>query len=517
MKKHLFKFSIVMLFGMTLLISACRKDSVVYTNTGIEQNLLQQVKRQFTNEMADVTNNFAKNINLVPIWEKAITDEKGNIRVPVNFGLNNKKNIGIVDDLFELYVSTKTNGLLQIKIVHFIKVGEKYHSEVLDLKGRRYVDIFIDQEKALELSLKDKLSRKVMAGGGTAPTNLAEYFSLIYNKPVVLVALQHCPDDLLFNPNSCMCDWPESAGEDATDEFFLIVFEDGDVKGVPAEGFLDTVIILPDPSSPGSSPNPSYPSEPGWPSSGGGGGGGYFPPEDGSSNTNPNTTLTYSQIAEASVVDDGKPKIQDIKKYTDCFNDSKIAHSYTMTIYVDQPVPGQNDSYKIVVPTGGISTNIYGVPTGVVFQTIGGQNFDVGHTFVTFEKNNTDGTNVRQTLGFYPSSNPISSKGAMKDNSGHNADVKYTMNVTKEQFEAALQRVESDFNNKDYNLTNIASNEYNCTSAAISWMNAAGANFSNSSSGLFKNTPGSFGQVLRGKQGAYVNPTSGINGKGPCN
>ncbi|MNK38097.1 Acyl carrier protein [compost metagenome] len=229
------------------------------------------------------------------------------------------------------------------------------------------------------------------------------------------------------------------------------------------------------------------------------------------------TSISSTAMAEAKVVDDGKPKIQDIKKYLDCFTDGKQAKSYTMTIYADQPVPGQNDSYKIVVPTGGINTNIYGVPTGVVFQTVGGQNFDVGHTFVTFEKNNMDGTNVRQTLGFYPSSNPISSKGAIKDNSGHNADVKYTMNVTQEQFEAALRRVENDFNNKDYNLTNMASNEYNCTSAAISWMNAAGANFSNSSSGLFKNTPGSFGQVLRSKQGAYVNPTSGINGKGPCN
>ena len=252
-------------------------------------------------------------------------------------------------------------------------------------------------------------------------------------------------------------------------------------------------------------------------SQGGDGGGGHGPGAGvGGGGDGGNSTISEAEMEDATVVDDEKPKIQDIKKYIDCFNDGKPAQSYTMTIYVDQPVPGQNDSYKVVFPTGGVNSNIYGVPTGVVFQTISGRNFDVGHAFVTFEKNNVDGTSVRQTLGFYPSGNKLKSQGEFKDNSGHNADVKYTMNVTKEQFEAALKKVEND-KDQIYRLTNLSLNEYNCTTAAISWMNAAGANFTNSSSGLFKNTPGSFGQVLRNKAGAYVNPSSGIIGKGPCN
>lgn len=105
----------------------------------------------------------------------------------------------------------------------------------------------------------------------------------------------------------------------------------------------------------------------------------------------------------------------------------------------------------------------------------------------------------------------------MEDNSGHNADVKYTINVSQAQFQAALQKVESDFNSKSYILTNVLGNEYNCTDAAMSWMNAAGGNFTNSTSGLFNNTPGNFGQVLRNKPGAYSNPSAGITGKGPCN
>ena len=228
-------------------------------------------------------------------------------------------------------------------------------------------------------------------------------------------------------------------------------------------------------------------------------------------------TLSSSAIANAVAVADNKPKINDIKKYKDCFTDGKQATSYKMTLYVDQPVAGQADVYKIVMPTGGVVTNPYGVPTGVVFQSVSGNNFDVGHTFVTFEKNNADGSSVRQTLGFYPGGNPLSSKGVIKDDSGHHADVSFTINVTSQQFEAALQKVESDFNNKDYKLTDALGTEYNCTDAAISWMNAAGQNFGNSPTLIFKNTPGSFGQTLRNSPGAYTNPSSGGVGKGPCN
>ena len=228
-------------------------------------------------------------------------------------------------------------------------------------------------------------------------------------------------------------------------------------------------------------------------------------------------TITASDIENAIPVDDGKPKIQDIKKYLDCFSDGKTAQSYTMTIYADQPIAGQNDAFRIIMPTGGVATNNpYNVPTGIVFST-NNQYMDVGHTFVTFEKNNTDGTNVRQTLGFYPAGFTAYSKGAMEDNSGHVADVSYTRNVTQVQFEAALGKVEDDFINKNYNLTNFTFNEYNCTDAAISWMNVAGANFRDSSFGLFKNTPGAFGQVLRNTPGAAIGPTAGIIGKGPCN
>ncbi|MFD2585086.1 hypothetical protein ACFSR6_21490 [Pedobacter vanadiisoli] len=98
---------------------------------------------------------------------------------------------------------------------------------------------------------------------------------------------------------------------------------------------------------------PDPPEEPSDPGNGGGNGGNEGDPG----------TLTETQITEAAVYDDGKPKIADIKKYTKCFNDGKQAQSYTMTIYVDQPVAGQSDWFKVVTP--GVSTNNpFGVPTG---------------------------------------------------------------------------------------------------------------------------------------------------------
>lgn len=241
------------------------------------------------------------------------------------------------------------------------------------------------------------------------------------------------------------------------------------------------------------------------PPSGGGSGG-----SDGDSDGIPEV-----DIKNATYFDEGKPKIKDIKKYTDCFNDGKTAKSYTMTIYADQPIKGKGNWFRIVKP--GVSTNQYGIPTGIIWTTPSGDYFDSGHTFVTFEKNNIDGTNVRQTLGFYPDGFTAASKGVIVDNGGHEADVSYTINVSQQQFEKGVNKMKEDFANAFYRLDNLSGTEYNCTDAAISWMNAAGAQFKDSSFGMFKNTPGSFGQVLKEMPGANLYPQNGIYGKGPCN
>jgi hypothetical protein len=147
---------------------------------------------------------------------------------------------------------------------------------------------------------------------------------------------------------------------------------------------------------------------------------------------------------------------------------------------------------------------------------INGVIHDVGHAFVAFIKENSDGTSVRQVMGFYPTGSGIdagvSSKGIIKDNSGSPYDVSYTISVTANQFNSALTKLSQDFTNKDY-----AVRTYNCTDAAISWMNAGGASFSNISRGWFVNTPGDFGEELRKNQNAVKTGGTAASGKGPCN
>ncbi|MFC3560832.1 hypothetical protein [Pedobacter jamesrossensis] len=212
--------------------------------------------------------------------------------------------------------------------------------------------------------------------------------------------------------------------------------------------------------------------------------------------------LTYEDMNNATIIDDGVSDITDIDKYLDCFNDGKTAAFYKMTIFIDQPVANSNKQSHglLVAPIGNLTLDIYG------------QTFDVGHTFISFQKVNTDGTQVQQVLGFYPGGSGIYSDGTIKDNSGHSYDVSYTMDVNSIEFTSALAQVRNDYFNNEYSVLN-----YNCTDAGLKWMNAADANFSSVSRGIFNNTPGDFGQALRNNPDADGNPGIAPNSKGPCN
>jgi RHS repeat-associated protein len=111
-----------------------------------------------------------------------------------------------------------------------------------------------------------------------------------------------------------------------------------------------------------------------------------------------------------------------------------------LTIYVDQlGKGGDNDTYKL-----------------------NGFNVDVGHTFVQIE--DTD-TGEKSTRGFYPSEsvNPIVGeievKGTLKNDTGHDWDVKKEFKLTDEPYKAVKQKIEKDEKNPgNYNL-----DSRNCT------------------------------------------------------
>jgi hypothetical protein len=220
--------------------------------------------------------------------------------------------------------------------------------------------------------------------------------------------------------------------------------------------------------------------------------------------------ITDATVAHALPVADGKPAINPAK-YVNCFTDGKTASGYKLTIYVNQPVPGHNDQW---------ATDL-ALPPGIAFRTQDGQLLGVGHTFVKFEKDNTDGTSVKQVMGFYPDPNQmlggVASKGVIKDDSNHPYNVSYTVNVSSAAFTAALNRMLQDNASSNYVLSNLVGSERNCTDAAISWMTVAGVNVPNAPRGSFSNSPGDFGQALAAKSGSSTVSGNAPVSHGPCN
>jgi hypothetical protein len=223
--------------------------------------------------------------------------------------------------------------------------------------------------------------------------------------------------------------------------------------------------------------------------------------------------ISNSDIANAVPVADGKPAINP-SKYINCFTDGKTASGYKLTIYVTQPVPGANDQFTT-------ATSLLNPSAGEMMMLMGGEYLNVGHTFIGFEKDNTDGTSVKQVMGFYPGGNGVDSKGVIKDDSGHPYNVSYTISATAAQFNAALSGVVNDNANSKYILSNIQpGTERNCTDAAITWINAGGAHFPyppSTTRGAFIEDPGDFGQALAGVSGAKTVAGTAPQGHGPCN
>jgi hypothetical protein len=232
----------------------------------------------------------------------------------------------------------------------------------------------------------------------------------------------------------------------------------------------------------------------------GGGGGG------GGGGVSQSTNLSNADINNSLPVIEGFAPINP-DKYINCFTDGKTASQYKMTLYVDQPVQGQNDHFSFS-SYGGVR---YTAPNGLVFN--------VGHTFVGFTKINTDGTSVTQVMGFYPGGAAVKSQGIIKDDGGHGYSVSYTATVSSTQFNAALQLLSSNEKFADYVLSNRSgANEYNCTDAGISWMAQASVHLpADASRGNFTNTPGDYGQALRNFNGAQTTPGYAPGSHGPCN
>jgi hypothetical protein len=202
--------------------------------------------------------------------------------------------------------------------------------------------------------------------------------------------------------------------------------------------------------------------------------------------------LTITSASQITMPGISKPAIN-LRKHLDCFGTNTAQSSYKLTVYVAEPMSG----------------------TG---KTVKGS--DVGHTFIGLEKT-TNGVTIRQVMGFYPNSmgaNWVSSHVA--DNGGDSYTVSASWDLSASAFTDAINGMVSSFGMM-YDL-----NQYNCTTAAASVVDAVGLTFPKTESdfpfGIGKGmSPGQLGRDLRNHQSSSgdvdLDGGTAPASKGPCN
>jgi hypothetical protein len=132
------------------------------------------------------------------------------------------------------------------------------------------------------------------------------------------------------------------------------------------------------------------------------------------------------------------------------FEDGKTASSYAFLLYVKQPLPGKRKSF-----------------TGIN---------NVGHTFITLIKYNTDNTYVSRSFGFYPkkrgflSATPFhpGAPSVFKNDSLHEWDEAVGRFISYRKFQRIIRII------KRYNLREYDLNQNNCTNFGLNVAMIAG-------------------------------------------
>lgn len=164
--------------------------------------------------------------------------------------------------------------------------------------------------------------------------------------------------------------------------------------------------------------------------------------------------------------------IADIKTEVKCFTNN-VSSTYSISVNVNEPSPGTRD----------------------VFTAF--SNFHAGHTFLTLEQHNTDGSSIIRNLGFYPKYTAIPGDpltvGIFGDDSNTPFSVSIKIPVSGSDFIKVIQSLEGqplvfDLNN------------FNCTNSAMDALKSININLpsTKSNSALFGgNNPGDLGEDIR--------------------
>jgi hypothetical protein len=179
--------------------------------------------------------------------------------------------------------------------------------------------------------------------------------------------------------------------------------------------------------------------------------------------------------------------IASVAAYFDCFtNVGGSDHTYTVTLAIDQPVPGTRDAW----------TTTSGGPAG---STQASNFIDAGHTFLILTESYGN-TTITRNIGFYPSTvvrpGSLSSPGEFSDDELHPYNISGSFTLNNAQFYDMLNFIISA-NNSSY-LYNLNSN--NCSTFAINTFAQAGINLPRTIGtwlGGSGNDPGDLGEDIR--------------------
>ncbi|HTR29751.1 MAG TPA: hypothetical protein VMH27_10810 [Puia sp.] len=209
----------------------------------------------------------------------------------------------------------------------------------------------------------------------------------------------------------------------------------------------------------------------------------------------------------------GNSVIKSIQTYFKCFtNVGGTDHHYTVTVCVDQPVPGSRTPWT----TSG---------SGSTGSSSGDNPVDAGHTFLILTETYNN-TTITRNIGFYPGTNvnPIdkTSQGTLNDDETHAFDISGTFTVNNAQFFNILSFV-SQGSNSGY-IYNLNTN--NCTTFVINAAAQGGISLPRTIGtwlGGAGNDPGDLGEDLRKNSipGMTLNLTGGSDNShyniGQCN
>lgn len=152
-----------------------------------------------------------------------------------------------------------------------------------------------------------------------------------------------------------------------------------------------------------------------------------------------------------NILSEKKSKVVKGEEVLRPFNDGKEANAYGIIVHVKQPVRGKRKKIRL----------FHG---------------DVGHTFITLIKYNSDGTNVVRTFGFYPrKSLPLEATPLIpgtaadfKNDAMHDWDESVGRFITRKQFDLIIE-LTKQYARKRYHLS-----KNNCTDFGLNIASIAG-------------------------------------------